>query len=108
MIQHVSDAVAITEEMLHQRGLIAFRHSISADPAALHVSGVDREGIAFVLAGGESRPGVLRIRGRMRAPVHPNRPRPLGNLAIGLNRDEPLGMGIAVFQKRWLPPVNIK
>ena len=68
----VSDAVAVPDEMLHQTWLDRSGHAIALDPAAFQVRRVDGQDVAFVLAGGKSHPSVLRVGGRMRAPVHPD------------------------------------
>src|ERR1035438_1226732 len=66
----VSDAIAVPNEVLDQRGLIALRQPVGANPPALQVGCVNGQRVAFVFSGRESPPGVLRIGGRMRTIIH--------------------------------------
>ena len=93
----VREVVAVTDEMLGQRRAIAFGQAVAANPALLDVGGGDGQHVAFPRAGREPLPGVRRVLGRMRTAVHPDRARLFVGADVVLDRDERLGLGIALF-----------
>src|ERR1019366_7907503 len=93
----VSDAIAVPNEVLDQRGLIALCKPVGANPPALEVRGVNGQRVAFVFSSRESGPGVLCPGGRVRTIVHPYRAGAFGDLPVVLDGEKTLGVGIALF-----------
>src|SRR4030095_13393493 len=78
--------------------LIALWNAVAtAKRAVLHVRGLHDERVAGERAGGEAAKRVRRPCGRMRPPVHPDPAMPLRRLCPDVNRDQPLGMRVALF-----------
>ena len=95
--RHVGDAVAMAGEVFVNRGRVALRHAVHAQPRALEVGRVHVQDVSGPRAGRESGPGVRRVRGRVGAAVHPDGPRLLARLRVHLDRDELLGGRIPLF-----------
>ena len=70
---HQRQVVAVADEVLDERGLVAARHAVAAEPAFLQVRGRHLEHVAFPLAGRETLPAVLRVRRWTRPAVHVDR-----------------------------------
>ncbi len=83
------------DEMLHERGFVALRNAVGADETAFDVRGVDGQDMPFPLAGGKSRPTVLRVSRRVWAAVHPKRSRAFRDLTVHSDCDQLLGVRIA-------------
>src|ERR1700688_2997711 len=86
--------VAMPDKMLGERGLIAFGQSVAPDPALLDMSGGDGEDVAIPLPGGESHPGVRRIRRGMRAAIHPDGAVLFIGTDVLLDGDDMLGLRV--------------
>ena len=68
------EAIAVPDKMLDNRGFITLQRPVGPVAAALDMRCLDCEDVPFILAGGESGPGMLRVGWRVGPPVHPNRP----------------------------------
>src|SRR6266516_4327397 len=95
--RHVRNAVSVPHKMFHQRRLITLRNTVGTEPGAFQMRCVNREYVAFVPARGKSQPGMFRVSGRVRAPVHPYRPLRLGNLSVNADSDQPLRHRISLI-----------
>src|ERR1043166_1587663 len=103
----VREEVAVTEEMLRQRRLVALGQTVAPDPALLDMCRVDREHVAFELAGREAFPRMRGELRRMRTAVHPDRPRLLVRADVVLDGDEDLRVRIALFPNPQLQRTTI-
>ena len=90
----VREVVAVADEVLGQRRLIARGHAVAAVPPLLDVRRLDHEPIAFPTPGREAHPGVRRVGRRVRPAVHPDRPRLLVGADVVLDRDDVLRSGV--------------
>src|SRR5581483_7166292 len=64
--------IAVTQEVLDERGLVTFRKAIAPHPALFYVSGVDGKDGTFPFTSGETHPSVRCPSGRMGTAVHPD------------------------------------
>src|SRR4029434_11209445 len=68
------EVLPVPDEVLGQRGLLAARHTVAAEPPFLEVSGRHLEHVAVPLARREALPRVLRVGRWTGATVHVDRP----------------------------------
>src|SRR5438034_10871124 len=94
-------------EMFAEGDAIARWKSVAPRPPLLDVSGRDGEHAAAPLTGGKSHPRVRRVRGRMRAAVHPDRPFLLVSTDVLLDRDQFLADGVALLPDSQLQRTTI-
>src|SRR6185369_392710 len=66
--------VAVPDDVFGDRRAIAGGHAVALDPAGLYVGGDHGQHRAVPAPGGETRPGVGVVLGRMRTAVHPDHP----------------------------------
>ena len=85
------------DEMLGERGTVAFGQTVASNPALLDVSGRDREHVAFPRARGKALPGVHRVLRWMWAAVHPDRPGLFVRADVVLDCHELLRFGILLL-----------
>ena len=89
--------IAVAHEELDQRGLVAFRQAVSPQPSLLEVCRLHFQRLSNEPAGRKPHPRVRRPRGRMRTPVHPDRPMALERLVVPMDRHEALRVRVAFF-----------
>ena len=93
----VRQVIAVADEELDQRRLIALRQSVSPQPALLEMRRLHLERLPDETSRREAHPRVRRPRRRMRTAVHPDRAVPFERLVVPVNRDEPLRVRIALL-----------
>ena len=93
----VSDVIAVPHEEFGQRGLVAFRKAVAAEPALLEVRGFDAQRVADERAGGEAHPSVRRVGRRMGPAVHPDDPVPFERLRVPMDGDQRAELRVALL-----------
>ena len=83
--------------MLGHGGLVALGQPVPSSPALFDVRGVDRQDVAFPLAGGKSHERVRGVIGRMRPAIHPDGACLFVSADVVLDRDHFLGVGVFLF-----------
>ena len=93
----VRQVIAVADEELDERRLIALRQTVAPQPALLEMRRLHFERLPDETSGREAHPRVRRLRRRMRAAVHPDRAVSFERLVVPVNGDEPLRVRIALF-----------
>src|SRR5438034_859798 len=89
--------IAVANEVLHDRSLIALRGTIPPQPSLFEVGRVDDQRTADELACRKALERMRRPCPRMRTAVHPDDAVTFGGLCPDVNGYQALGMGIAFF-----------
>ena len=97
--RRVREVVAVADEELHDRRLVAFRQPVAAQPALLEVGGLHLERLADEASGRKAHPGVRRVGRRVRPAVHPDRAMAFERLVVPVNGDEPLRVRVSFFPR---------
>src|SRR5262249_9025417 len=87
--------VAVADEVLDRRGLLAVGHAVPPNPFLLDVRGVDGQDVAVPFTRRKSLPRVRRPFSRMLTAVQPDRPLLLVRVEILVKRDQLLRPQIA-------------
>ena len=91
--------IAVPDEELDQRRLIALRQAVSPQPALLEMRRLDFERLPDETSGREAHPRVRRPRRRVRTAVHPDGAVSFERLVVPVNRDQTLRVWIALFPR---------
>jgi hypothetical protein len=100
----VGQVIAVPDEELAERGLVALRHAVAASQCTvLHVGGVDHQSGAHEAPGREAAKCVRRPGRWMRPPIHPDDSMALRGLRPEVNSDQSLRVRIALFPDPEIP-----
>ena len=101
--RRIGQMIAVANEVLHDRSLIALRGTIPPQPSLFEVGRVDDQRIAGELACRKALERMRRPCPRMRTAVHPDDAVTFGGLCPDVNGYQALGMGIAFFPDPEVP-----
>ncbi len=97
--RHVCQVIAVTNEELDERRLIAFWQAVAAKPALFEMRGLYLERLPDEASRREPHPGVRRPARRMRTSVHPDGAVAFEGLVVPVNGDQSLRVRVAFFPR---------
>ena len=89
--------IAVADEVIHHRRLIALRRPVAAQPALLHVGGFHNQNVADELARGESTEAMRSPSRRVRTAIHPNHTMAFGCLSPHVDGHQTVIVLVALF-----------